>query len=65
MDCWHCGSALTTEPPERTELDYRRFRCHGCQRECNERTGTLLSRLQCSSDGVCLVAGRGEELLSD
>src|SRR5262245_5684484 len=55
MKCPRCQSARIKERPERTELGYRRFRCCGCGREFNERTGTLFNRLQYPSDVVCLV----------
>jgi putative transposase len=55
MTCPHCESTATTERPDRTELGYRRFRCRTCQRAFNERTGTLLNRLQYPTDVVCLV----------
>jgi putative transposase len=55
MRCPHCQSAATTERPDRTELGYRRFRCHDCQRGFNERTGTPFNRLQYPTDVVCLV----------
>ena len=55
MNCPHCTSAQTKERVERTDLGYRRFRCCGCGREFNERTGTLFNRLQYPSDIVCLV----------
>jgi hypothetical protein len=37
-------------------LGYRRFRCHTCKREFNERTGTRFNHLQYPTDVVCLVA---------
>ena len=55
MQCPYCQSVQTRERPERTELGYRRFRCHACRREFNERTGTSFNRLQYPSDVVCLV----------
>ena len=55
MGCRHCGAAQTVERAERTELGYRRFRCRGCGREFNQRTGTSFNRLQYPSDVVCLV----------
>src|SRR5262247_1491410 len=55
VTCPHCQSVQTRERTERTELGYRRFRCGGCRREFNERTGTLFNRLQYPSDVVCLV----------
>ena len=55
MGCPHCESTDTTERHERTALGYRRFRCHTCQREFNERTGTRFNHLQYPTDVVCLV----------
>jgi putative transposase len=55
MTCPHCGSAATTERADRTALGYRRFRCHDCQRGCNERTGTPFNRLQYPTDMICSV----------
>ena len=55
MDCVACGSAAVTERPERTARCYRRFRCHGCGRRFNERSGTLLNHAQYPSDVIALV----------
>jgi transposase-like protein len=55
MWCPHCASADTSERRERTALGYRRFRCHTCKREFNERTGTSFTHLQYPTDVVCLV----------
>jgi transposase-like protein len=55
MGCPYCASSDTVERPERTELGYRRFRCHSCHREFNERTGTRFNHLQYPTDIVCLV----------
>jgi putative transposase len=55
MRCPHCRSSATTKRSDRTELDYRRFRCRACQRLFNERTGTAFNRLQYPTDVVCLV----------
>ena len=51
----HCQSVQTKQRSERTELGYRRFRCQGCQREFNERTGTPFNRLQYPRAVACLV----------
>ena len=45
-------SRATTERPDRTELGYRRFRCHACHRGFNERTDTPYNRLQYPTDVV-------------
>ena len=55
MGCVGCGSAAVTERPERTVQGYRRFRCRGCGKQWNERSGTVLNRAQFPSDVVALV----------
>ena len=55
MKCPHCQSASTTEQEGRTAHGYRRFRCRDCERRYNERTGTVLNRVQVPSDLVFLV----------
>jgi transposase-like protein len=37
MRCLMCGSAGVTERQERTAQGYRRFRCHACGKQFNER----------------------------
>jgi hypothetical protein len=41
MPCLHCCSIKKTERLDRTAHGYRRFRCQGCGRGFNERTGWL------------------------
>src|SRR6186713_1182396 len=55
MPCPHCCSARTTERSDRTAHGYRRFRCQGCGRGFNERTGSVLNRLQLPTDVVFLI----------
>jgi putative transposase len=55
MLCPHCCSARTTERSDRTAHGYRRFRCRGCGRGINERTGSELNRLQLPTDVVFLI----------
>src|SRR5919205_7506 len=55
VDCVCCGSAAVAERPERTARGYRRFRCRGCGKQFNERSGTLLNHTQYPSDVVALV----------
>jgi hypothetical protein len=55
MRCPHCHSIRTTERSDRTTHDYRRFRCLECGRGFNERTGSVLNRLQLPSDVVFLI----------
>jgi putative transposase len=55
MPCPHCAVTTTAEQPGRTALGYRTFRCPGCRRTFNERTGTPLNHLQVPTDIVLLV----------
>ena len=55
MRCPRCGSEQVGERPERTALGYRRFRCRGCGKQSNERTGTALNRTQYPADVIALV----------
>src|ERR1700761_4777194 len=55
MRCVECGSAAITERSERTAQDYRRFRCRACDKQFNERSGTVLNRTQYPSDVIALV----------
>ncbi|WP_194911192.1 hypothetical protein [Azospirillum sp. INR13] len=55
MHCPHCSSTATIEHSDRTVHGYRRFRCRGCGRQFNERTGSLLNRLQVPTDVAILV----------
>lgn len=55
MRCPHCSSTATTERSDRTAHGYQRFRCRGCGRQFNKRTGSLLNRLQVPTDVAFLV----------
>src|ERR671917_2600195 len=55
MECIGCGSAAVTERPERTTRGYRRFRCRGCGKQYNERSGGLLNHTPFPSDVIALV----------
>ena len=55
MPCPHCCSTKTTERSDRTAHGYRRFRCRGCGRGFNERTGSVLNRFQLPTDVVFLI----------
>jgi transposase-like protein len=55
MDCVACGSAAVTERPERTARGYRRFRCRGCGKQYNERSGGVLNHTHYPSDVISLV----------
>jgi putative transposase len=55
MQCLACRSEAVTERSERTAQGYRRFRCRGCGKQFNERSGGLLNRTQYPSDVIALV----------
>ena len=55
MDYPHCASMATKEQTKRTSLGYRTFRCSGCKRIFNERTGTPFNFLEYPTDLVLLV----------
>ena len=50
MNCPHCHSSSTTEREGRTVHGFRRYRCRGRRRRFNERTGTVLNRVQVPTD---------------
>jgi putative transposase len=54
-NCPHCGATTITERSALTTRGYRRFRCRGCGRGLNERTGSVFNRLHYPPDLVCLV----------
>ena len=56
MACPHCEAASTTEQAQRTALGYRKFRCRGCKRLFNERSGTPFNFLEYPTDIVLLVS---------
>jgi len=55
MACPHCEAASTTEQAQCTALGYRKFRCRGCKRLFNERSGTPFNFLEYPTDIVLLV----------
>jgi putative transposase len=55
MRCIACDAEEISERPERTTQGYRRFRCHACGKQFNERTGGVLNRAQFPSDVIALV----------
>jgi putative transposase len=55
MRCIECDAADVSERRERTTRGYRRFRCHACDKQFNERSGGILNRAQYPSDVIALV----------
>src|SRR4051794_3027627 len=55
MNCAHCQSSQSQQYKKTTSLGYVVFRCHGCGRTFNERTGTAFNYLQFPTDVVLLV----------
>ena len=52
MVCPHCQSPQLRKLNRLTELGYAVFRCRGCQRKSNERTGTPFNFLELPTDIV-------------
>lgn len=55
MNCPHCHSTQTTKLQRTTDLGYAVFRCAGCDRTFNERTGTLFNYLEVPTEIVFQV----------
>lgn len=55
MNCPRCSATHTQSLHRKTALGYPTFRCLGCQRTFNERTGTAFNFLEYPSDIVLLV----------
>jgi transposase-like protein len=55
MRCIASGAEEIPERPERTTQGYRRFRCHACGKQFNERSGCILNPAQYPSDVIALV----------
>ena len=56
MICPHCQSPELRNLNRRTELGYAVFRCGGCRRKSNERTGTPFNYLELPTDIVFEIA---------
>lgn len=55
MACPRCGSERIGQRPDRTAQGCRRFRCKDCDKQWNERSGTVLNRAQYPADVIALV----------
>src|SRR5215472_10465225 len=55
MRCPKCRLPAVRQRPECNAQGYRRFRCLGCAKQFNERSGGLLNRTQYPSDVIALV----------
>jgi transposase-like protein len=55
MNCPHCHCTRTTQLQHTTDLGYAVFRCTGCDRTFNERTGTSFNFLEVPTDIVFQV----------
>ena len=55
MICPHCRHSQVIELSRPTELGYRQYRCKGCQRQFNERTGSGLNFIMHLNEIVLLV----------
>src|SRR6476659_10128301 len=52
MICPHCQSPELRRLNQTTDLGYAEFRCGGCRRKSNERTGTPFNFLELPTDIV-------------
>src|SRR5436190_17365774 len=52
MVCPHCQSPKLRNLNQTTDLGYAEFRCRGCRRKSNERTGTPFNYLELPTDIV-------------
>src|SRR5436190_15996187 len=52
MICPHCQSPQLRRLNQTTDLGYAEFRCGGCRRKSNERTGTPFNYLELPTDIV-------------
>ncbi len=55
MTCPHCSHDQTRDLQQPTKLGYKRYRCDGCGRTFNERTGSAYNFLEFPTDIVLLV----------
>ena len=55
MNCPYCQSSEVYDLSALTKLGYRQYRCSCCNKQYNERTGTLFNRLNYRSEIVVLV----------
>ena len=55
MNCPCCQSAHTKILSQTTNLGYKQYRCLGCVRQFNERTGTPLNFIEYPTEVVMLV----------
>src|SRR3989338_8327866 len=55
MNCPHCESKNTVALKQTTTLGYKQFRCHQCNRQFNERSGTIYNFLEFPTDVVMLT----------
>ena len=55
MQCIACDGTAVTERRDLTARGYRRFRCRGCGKQFNERSGGVLNRTQYPSDVIAIV----------
>ena len=55
MNCPECSSKNTTRLKKPTSLGYKQFRCTGCRKQFNERTGSVYNFLEFPTDVVMLT----------
>jgi putative transposase len=55
MCCPHCKSKTTRKLTRLTVLGYRQYRCRGCSKQYNERTGTKLNFIEYPTEVVMMA----------
>jgi len=55
MDCPHCQSKFTRKLNQKTTLGYDQYRCFGCNKQFNERTGTQLNFVEYPTEVVMMA----------
>ena len=55
MNCPHCKSTNTRQCKQVTYLGYLKFRCRQCDRQFNERTGTIFNYFKYPTEVVILA----------
>ena len=55
MQCPHCQSSNARQRKDTTDLGYLQYCCRDCQRQYNERTGSLFNHIQYPTEVVMLT----------
>ena len=55
MDCPYCKSVKIRKYPSKTNLNYQKYLCRDCNRQYNERTGTLFNFIEYPTEIVMMT----------